>query len=315
MTSGYYSGVQNRMVAAIRSFLFAPLAGVIGSYTPQKRALTLLNEVSPSALIEALDTGKIQYRDGIFSGQFDAAIFLDLERIGAVYDRYSEVFRIDPSKVPAYIRMRAALYETTAAEAYRALFLQLDALERELTEGMPEMFEVGGEDVVTKVAEGCAATAKSLAVFPELDYNGRRMLAKMYSNNMALGIKGFTQEMIKSLRRDVQTSAEAGYRFDLLAAKMLRKYDITKAKATFLARTETSIFMAEYRKDRFLAAGVTEYYWRTSGDNRVRDDHKRLNGRRFFYEAPPVADRATGTTANPGGIWNCRCNDQPIVEG
>lgn len=283
-------------------------------YNPQKRALTLLNEVSPSILIKALDRGQIQYRDGIFSGKFDAAVFRALIEIGAVFDRRSEVFRLDPAKVPTYVRMRAALYETTASEAHRALLAEIDKMTRALADGVPEIFQIGADDVIESVAAGCAATAESLAVFPELDYNGRRMLSKAYTNNVALGIKGFADDMVKRLRRDVQESAETGYRFDRLAGKIMRKYGTTKAKAEFLAKTETSLFMSNYRRERFTAAGIKEYFWRTSGDTRVREDHRELNGGRFFYDSPPIADKAHHIAANPGAIWGCRCNDQPIVE-
>ena len=315
MTKAYYAEEQGRIEDALLSFLFKPLAGLILQYSPQKRVQTLLNDIAPDALISALGSGKVQYKDGVFSGQFNAAITRELFAIGAEYDIRTDSFLIDPARVPTYVKMRAALYETSAQEAHRALLAELLKMERVLEIGVPDIFVIGADDVVGKIASGCKATAIDLAVFPELDENGIKNLAKEYTNNMALSIHGFSTDMVQRLRRDVQENAESGYRFDRLIGKIQHKFGVTQSKAEFLAETETSIFMSEYRKDRFTSAGIVEYFWRTAGGQRVRSDHRRLNGGRFSYANPPVADQATGTTANPGGIWRCRCMDQPIVEG
>ena len=314
LIKAYYAGEQERIEDALLSFLFKPLAGLLLQYNPQKKIKALLNDLSPDALLEALGNGRVQYKNGIFSGQFNAAISRELTAMGAKYDERSRVFRMDPRFVPAYVKMRAALYETSAQEAHRALLQELLKLQEVLEVGIPDIFVIGSGDVIGAVASGCARTAESLAVFPTLDENGLKNLAKGYTNNIALGIHGFSTDMVQRLRRDVQENAESGYRFDHLIGRIQHKFSVTQAKAEFLAQTETSIFMSEYRKERFTASGVVEYFWRTSGDGRVREDHRRLNGGRFSYANPPVADKATGTTANPGGIWRCRSNDQPIVE-
>ena len=314
----YYAGEQERITDALRSFLFLPLAGIVRQYSPQKRFKTLLNDITPTALIEALGAGRVQYNaeEGIFTGYFNAAIVRDIVALGGKYDERWKVFRINPRTAPVYVKMRAALYDTTAREAHRALLIQINEMQKVLDKPeMPSFFVIGSGDVVEAVAAGAKETASSLAVFPELDENGRKMLAKMYTDNVAIGIKGFASDMVQRLRRDVQDNAEAGYTFEHLAGKIAHKYGVTESKAEFLAQTETSLFMSEYRKDRFMSAGIVEYFWRTSGDTRVRKDHQLLNGKRFFYSTPPVADRRTMTYANPGGIWRCRCNDQPIVEG
>ena len=322
LTLSYYQEEQKRIEDALLSFLFKPLAGVIRKYSPQMRKgsgipAALLNAIAPDALLDALASGRVQYKAGVFFGAFNAAIVRDLAGMGAKYDVRSGVYRADPARVPAYVIMQATLYETKASEAHKSLLGEIIKMQEALTTGtgLPDIFVIGSEGLVEKVAAGCKETAKSLAVFPELDDNGKKNLAAEYTQNMALSIKDFAGEMVQRLRRDVQENAEEGHVFDVLVDKIVHKFGTTQVKAEFLARTETAIFMSNYRKERFTAAGITEYFWRTSGDSRVRSDHQRLNGGRFYYSLPPIADKATGITANPGGIWNCRCNDQPIVEG
>ena len=54
-------------------------------------------------------------------------------------------------------------------------------------------------------------------------------------------------------------------------------------------------------------AGVEEYIWSTSGDSRVRESHKKLNGKRFRWDDPPVVDEKTGRRCHPGEDYECRC--------
>lgn len=74
--------------------------------------------------------------------------------------------------------------------------------------------------------------------------------------------------------------------------------------------------MTQEARKKHLAAGITEYIWRTSGDDSVQPAHKALEGRRFRYaEPPPVIDPATGERAHPGEAAGCRCTAEPVIEG
>jgi SPP1 gp7 family putative phage head morphogenesis protein len=66
---------------------------------------------------------------------------------------------------------------------------------------------------------------------------------------------------------------------------------------------------------RFLAAGITQYIWRTSGDEAVRPAHRALEGKTFRCDSPPVVDPATGKRAHPGEHDGCRCTAEPVIPG
>ena len=63
---------------------------------------------------------------------------------------------------------------------------------------------------------------------------------------------------------------------------------------------------------RYTNAGVKEYIWSTSNDQRVRPDHKELNGKTFSW-GEAVIDRTTGQKGNPGEAFGCRCLALPVV--
>lgn len=60
--------------------------------------------------------------------------------------------------------------------------------------------------------------------------------------------------------------------------------------------------------------GMSDIYkWTSQRDNRVRETHKKLNGKLFSYKSPPTTIDKYGNehTGNPGTDWGCRCYEIP----
>lgn len=105
---------------------------------------------------------------------------------------------------------------------------------------------------------------------------------------------------------------ENGTRAKEIAAEIMRTGEVTKSRATLIARTEvgrTSTMLTQVRSE---GVGATHYQWLSAGDSDVRPLHKKLNGHVFAWDDPPVADES-GVRAHPGCIWNCRCIALPII--
>ena len=86
-----------------------------------------------------------------------------------------------------------------------------------------------------------------------------------------------------------------------------------KSRANLIARTESTRAATTILQARAEHIGSDEYIWRTAHDADVRPDHRILDGHSFKWNDPPIADRRTGATANPGCIYNCRCWAEPII--
>lgn len=115
--------------------------------------------------------------------------------------------------------------------------------------------------------------------------------------------------------RDILTDAGAGTRVEEIARSIREGTDATRSRASLIARDQVLSLNARVTQKRHEAAGVTEYVWRTSRDERVRADHKALDGKRFRYDQPPVVDQRRGERANPGTYYQCRCTAEPIIPG
>lgn len=85
---------------------------------------------------------------------------------------------------------------------------------------------------------------------------------------------------------------------------------IGENRAKLIARDQTNKYNSSLSQVRHLAAGATNYKWVTSADERVRDLHAGLNGRKFTYGLPTTAEGGGA----PGEPIQCRCIADPIFD-
>lgn len=107
-------------------------------------------------------------------------------------------------------------------------------------------------------------------------------------------------------------SLEGGARAKEAAAEILKTGKVTTARAMLIARTETTRTATAMTEARARYIGSEGYIWRTAGDGAVRETHRKLNGRFFKWDDPPVAGES-GERSHPGAIYNCRCYAEPVI--
>jgi SPP1 gp7 family putative phage head morphogenesis protein len=173
------------------------------------------------------------------------------------------------------------------------------------------------------------------------DANGRefqrvfKIDARQVSPGVAPAIEQFRAEnvqLITSIQADlldqvstiVDEAWSSGARVEDLSDKLEERFEVSKSRADLIARDQVLKLNAKITKARQTSAGVTEYIWTTSGDERVRGnpngkypnsdrDHFSLDGKRFRWVAPPVVNQKTGETAHPGEDYQCRCVAMPVI--
>ncbi|MBQ4132166.1 MAG: minor capsid protein [Desulfovibrionaceae bacterium] len=69
---------------------------------------------------------------------------------------------------------------------------------------------------------------------------------------------------------------------------------------------EDGVAAFEKAKAEAVAAGSAEYIWRTSRDTGVCSRCRRLNGRRYSWDNPPLG-------GHPGCAPGCRCKPEPVM--
>lgn len=99
---------------------------------------------------------------------------------------------------------------------------------------------------------------------------------------------------------------------DDIMAEIMRSGQVSLDRANLIARTEVGRANAVLTQSRAERVGSPGYIWNTSHDDAVRPEHRRLDGKFFEWDKPPVAMK-NGTRAHPGETPNCRCWADPVM--
>lgn len=265
-----------------------------------------------SALDKAVSAGTVWYDDGAFHGQFNARISADLRKIGATYNMRSKTFSLLLADLPVDIRMSQARADGRYDALRRGLLRTLADIN---VESIDKVFQTTGayRKTIEWINDDFEKTVKNIAIPATLTEGQRDQLASQWGQNLNLYIKKWSAKNIIELRAKIQDETFKGNRAASLEAMIKQNYGVSRRKAEFLARQETSLLLSKYRESRYAEIGVTEYKWSTSHDERVRSSHRHLNGKIFSFAFPPVTDPKTGARNNPGEDFNCRCVAIPVV--
>lgn len=96
-----------------------------------------------------------------------------------------------------------------------------------------------------------------------------------------------------------------------IAAEILKTGEVTKSRATLIARTEVARTSSKLTEARSEELGLNYYIWRTSHDGDVRHSHKEMDGKVIAWAVPPEVD--PGKFYHAGQFPNCRCYPEPII--
>lgn len=179
-----------------------------------------------------------------------------------------------------------------------------------------------GETVTGKIMDGLSAS-NSRAWASASARMGRELrsdFAKSVVGTVARNLQRDQVELIKSLpleaglraQKLAQEATLTGQRADEIAKKLADTEKVTAGRARRIARTEIAKANAAITKARAQYVGAEQYFWRTAGDEAVRESHAELDGQIFRFDDPPEID---GEGAHgPGEIYECRCYAEPIID-
>lgn len=264
-------------------------------------------------LLRAILEGRVQYVKDHFEGSFSASISRGIKQMGGTFDPRTKHWKIARAKLTPQVSIAIGTASGKVTKVKERITGHLDKLGTLMQKNPQFTFEAAYKVAIKELGERFEQGSAGIIVTPEFTPEMIKNLAEKYSYNMNLYIKKWTAESIVRLRDRVMINTFEGKRAENLVKGIEHDFLVSESKAKFLARQETSLLMSQYREERYKSGGVQKYRWLTSGDSRVRGYHKRLNGKIFTWDNPPVVD-ATGRRAHPGQDFNCRCICVPIVD-
>lgn len=262
----------------------------------------------------ALRAGRIIWQDGYFYGEFNSVVGRALRDLGAKFIRDKRAYKLAAEKLPMDLRADIVIGKGMNQT-------KTEAIMRALGEASQMKLRIGGSDAAVSIMAGLNDQAvQTLKVLPEnlqipmdLPAGQKKELIATYHKNLEGYLEDLKQEQIERLKEKTQANAALGYRSDRLAKIVQTELGVSKTRATFIARQETAMLVSKFREERYKSAGVRQYIWSTSKDQRVRPDHKDLNGQVFDWDNPPIVDKAHGRRGHPGTDFGCRCIALPVV--
>lgn len=141
----------------------------------------------------------------------------------------------------------------------------------------------------------------------------RQLMEQWVDENVGL-IVTIPQDTLGDMRRIVLEGYRNGMPTKSLVKEIQKAYNISLRHARLIARDQTAKLNSQICRKQQEDAGVTEYIWSTSEDERVRASHRRLNKKRFKWSDPPIVDEKKGRRCNPGEDYQCRCCALPVFD-
>lgn len=122
-------------------------------------------------------------------------------------------------------------------------------------------------------------------------------------------ISKLATDAVDGIKTAVMNAILQGKTADQLKGELKERFDISDRRAKLIARDQVSKLTSDLNRRRHTEAGISEYVWTTSHDERVRALHKSLDGKEYKYGEPTGAEQGLP----PGQPINCRCVGRAIV--
>lgn len=134
-------------------------------------------------------------------------------------------------------------------------------------------------------------------------------IEKWISENVGL-IKTIPEDTLEKMKDIVYDGFANGKTTTYIVRQIQRAYGISRRRAELIARDQTAKLNGQIQRAQQKDAGITEYIWCTTGDERVRRSHRELNGKKFSWDDPP--ENSDGRKCHPGQDYQCRCIGRPV---
>lgn len=158
-----------------------------------------------------------------------------------------------------------------------------------------------------------ASAALSAPLAKVVDRGLRPRVGQFVAENVAL-IKSVPQRLFDEVEKELLAGLRDGQRHEQLARTLEDRLGVAESRAKLIARDQVLKFSGDLNRVRQEAMGVSQFIWRTSGDQRVREAHAERDGQVYSWADPPGDAADPGDGAFPGDGILCRCWAEPVFE-
>ena len=201
------------------------------------------------------------------------------------------------------------LFQDAPDEAW---FQRLKALQEELagvaSNTVGNILALEGRNRVKKFM-GEARRALGIDLNSVIDQEDLRPAIDLATQRSAALITNIGQDTINRIQQAVYQSETQGLPIKDLQDRLKKEFGFSQKRAKLVARDQINKFGSDLDRLRQQQAGIEEYEWRTSQDERVRPRHRRCNGKTYKWGQPTDAEGGLP----PGQPIQCRCVAEGLI--
>jgi SPP1 gp7 family putative phage head morphogenesis protein len=137
-------------------------------------------------------------------------------------------------------------------------------------------------------------------------------------------ITSLANDTVKAIEQTVYRNSIDGNSVATLRKELQKQFGLSNNRAKLISRDQSSKFNGELNKIRQEQAGISEYTFSTSHDERVRSNHKVMSGRICKWSDPSVYKSSNekwvsrsgigGVALHPGQDIQCRCVGTGVIK-
>lgn len=128
-----------------------------------------------------------------------------------------------------------------------------------------------------------------------------------WAHENAQKIKSVPARYLVEIEQRTLQALRTGERAEDIAKVYAERYGVSQSRAAFIARDQIGKLNGRLNIARQKDAGIAQYTWRTSEDERVRPEHEAVDGKVFGIDDAP-------SFGAPGEDFECRCMAEPNVQ-
>ena len=304
--------IANDINEYIKETFFSRLVNIYKEETK----IDLYKNALSNLIIEAIKSNKLYIENNYIKGNFNSKLIKELEKAGGKYRKNRGFyFETLPLEVTNYINQNT--YKV------KQLYNRVDNLINNYLENINDslkFLDINYNNTLDNYKKQLEVNLSKFSIKPVLSEYEDNYINNNYILDTKKSIKGFLELDLNQLRNKIKDYVlNDGYSYKYIADAIQHNYSLSQKRATFIARQESSLLLAEYNKAKMTKLGLNKYIWSTAKDEKVRhdpngEDHKILDGQVFSYDNPPYVDKTRGIRANPGERFNCRCLSIPLIE-
>lgn len=293
----YVKDIRSEIIKSLFITIYAPVLRTIQAHVS-------LRNSSTDVIKQALATGKVQYANGKFYGEWTAKLSKAFRDLNGTYDSKDNTWIVDV--IPYDLQLAIA----DAEIMYRNILEGIGGIDFELQPVPLTAYDKTAE--VMKKDLWLTLMGVSLIMPRDIE-------TKPYIDELNQAIARYAEEEIDRLltfinlgEEDLRHVTKSNNTLIQIYNYIDERIEASKRKADFLAKNETNRMVNEYKMEEYQTHGIYQYIWQTMEDDKVRPYHAALNGKIIDYDEPPIQDEY-GNRAHAGQWYNCLRGDSVIT--